>query len=96
MAQIPQNDWSSDTILARRENYYAQSQRSFMPYETPLIFRRGQGQYLWDELDNKYTDLLGMNADAAREARRQEWVLSSETLPASDWRTSARISPADW
>ena len=61
MTEIPQTDWNTETILARREQYYAQSQRSFMPYETPLIFRRGQGQYLWDETGEKYTDLLGMN-----------------------------------
>jgi len=61
MMQIPEIDWATDAILARREKYYAQSQRSFMPYETPLIFKRGQGQYLWDEQDTKYTDLLGMN-----------------------------------
>ncbi len=61
MTHVPQTDWSTDAILARREAYYAQSQRSFMPYEIPLIFKRGEGQYLWDERDNKYTDLLGMN-----------------------------------
>jgi alanine-glyoxylate transaminase/(R)-3-amino-2-methylpropionate-pyruvate transaminase len=54
-------DWSTDAIVERRERYYAASQRAFMPYETPLIFRRGKGQYLWDEHDNKYVDLLAMN-----------------------------------
>ncbi len=54
-------DWTTETILQRRETYYAQSQRSFMPYKTPLIFRRGEHQYLWDEDGTKYTDLLGMN-----------------------------------
>ena len=54
-------DWSTDAILERRETYYAASQRSFMPYETPLIFKKGSGQYLYDEQGNKYTDLLGMN-----------------------------------
>lgn len=56
-----ETDWTTEPILARRERYYAASQLSFMPYETPLIFRRGQGQYLWDEEGRKYTDLLGMN-----------------------------------
>ena len=32
-----------------------------MPYEKPLILQRGKGQYLWDELDNRLIDLLGMN-----------------------------------
>ncbi|MEM7196418.1 MAG: aspartate aminotransferase family protein, partial [Pseudomonadota bacterium] len=41
--------------------FYSASQRKFVPYDTPLIFQRGEGQYLWDEKGNKYTDLLGMN-----------------------------------
>lgn len=54
-------DWSTDGIVARRAQYFAASQRKFVPYETPLIFQRGSGQYLWDEAGKKYTDLLGMN-----------------------------------
>jgi alanine-glyoxylate transaminase/(R)-3-amino-2-methylpropionate-pyruvate transaminase len=54
-------DWSAEGIIARREKYYAASQRAFMPYKTPLIFSRGEGQYLWDEKDRQYLDLLGMN-----------------------------------
>jgi alanine-glyoxylate transaminase / (R)-3-amino-2-methylpropionate-pyruvate transaminase len=54
-------DWSTDAIVARRDRYYAASQRAFVPYRTPLIFSRGEGQYLWDETGRKYIDLLGMN-----------------------------------
>ena len=54
-------DWTTDGIVARRDKFYAASQRKFVPYETPLIFRRGKGQYLWDETGKKYIDLLGMN-----------------------------------
>jgi len=54
-------DWTTDGIVARRERYYAASQRKFVPYATPLIFQRGRMQYLWDEHDQRYTDLLGMN-----------------------------------
>jgi len=53
--------WEADAIVARRERYYAASQRRFVPYETPLIFRRGAGQYLWDEGGKRYIDLLAMN-----------------------------------
>ena len=56
-----ETDWSSEGIIARRNTYYAATQRKFMPYETPLIFKRGEGQYLWDETGKKYIDLLGMN-----------------------------------
>jgi alanine-glyoxylate transaminase/(R)-3-amino-2-methylpropionate-pyruvate transaminase len=54
-------DWSSNAIIDRREKFYAASQRAFVPYRTPMIFKRGQGQYLWDEHGKKYLDLLGMN-----------------------------------
>jgi len=54
-------DWSTEAIIKRRETYYAASQRAFVPYRTPLIFRRGERQYLWDETGKKYIDLLGMN-----------------------------------
>lgn len=54
-------DWSTEGIVARRERFYAASQRAFVPYESPLIFKRGQGHYLWDEQDNRYIDLLAMN-----------------------------------
>ncbi len=56
-----ETDWSTAAIVARRDRYYAASQRAFVPYEEPLIFQRGQGQYLWDERGKKYLDLLGMN-----------------------------------
>jgi alanine-glyoxylate transaminase/(R)-3-amino-2-methylpropionate-pyruvate transaminase len=54
-------DWSTEGVAARRDRYYAASQRAFVPYATPQIFKRGQGQYLWDENGRRYTDLLGMN-----------------------------------
>ncbi len=54
-------DWSSNAIIARRERYYAASQRAFVPYRTPLIVKKGAGQYLWDEQGRRYLDLLGMN-----------------------------------
>jgi alanine-glyoxylate transaminase/(R)-3-amino-2-methylpropionate-pyruvate transaminase len=54
-------DWSKPAILARRDHFYAASQKSFMPYREPLVFSRGRGQYLWDESGRKYIDLLGMN-----------------------------------
>ena len=54
-------DWSTEAIVARRDTYFAASQRAFVPYRTPLIFARGDRQYLWDEKGRKYLDLLGMN-----------------------------------
>jgi alanine-glyoxylate transaminase / (R)-3-amino-2-methylpropionate-pyruvate transaminase len=56
-----ETDWSTDAIVSRRDTFYAASQRAFVPYRTPLIFSRGERQYLWDEKGRKYVDLLGMN-----------------------------------
>jgi len=54
-------DWNTDAIVARRNTYYAASQRAFVPYQQPLIFREGQDNYLWDEKGNKYLDCLSQN-----------------------------------
>ncbi len=54
-------DWDTDAIVGRREKYFAASQRAFVPYRTPLIFKRGQDQYLWDEQGNQYLDCLSQN-----------------------------------
>lgn len=54
-------DWNLDETAARRDRYYAASQRKFVPSREPMVFRKGQGQYLWDEKGQKYTDLLAMN-----------------------------------
>jgi alanine-glyoxylate transaminase/(R)-3-amino-2-methylpropionate-pyruvate transaminase len=54
-------DWSTDAIVERRNTYYAASQRAFVPYQQPLIFSKGQDNYLWDEKGNKYLDCLSQN-----------------------------------
>lgn len=54
-------DWSTEAIVTRRDRFYSASQRKFVPYKEPLIIKRGKGQYVWDEKDRRYIDLLGMN-----------------------------------
>jgi len=54
-------DWSLEATACRRDTFYAASLRKFVPFEKPMIFRKGFMQYLWDEQGRKYTDLLGMN-----------------------------------
>lgn len=54
-------DWNYENTAARRDQFYAASQSKFVPFKDPIVFRRGQGQYLWDTEGKKYTDLLGMN-----------------------------------
>ncbi len=54
-------DWDTDAIVKRRNDYYAASQRAFVPYQTPLIFSHGQDNYLWDEKGRQYLDCLSQN-----------------------------------
>ncbi|MCG7521389.1 aspartate aminotransferase family protein [Ruegeria sp. Ofav3-42] len=56
-----QTDWTLNETAARRDNYYAASQRKFIPFKDPMVFKKGSMQYLWDVEGRKYTDLLGMN-----------------------------------
>jgi len=59
--QLLYTDWSIEGTAARRDQYYAASQRKFVPFQEPIVFRKGSGQYLWDNDGRKYIDLLGMN-----------------------------------
>ena len=61
MSEIPPTDWSLEGTARRRDTYYAASQAKFVPFAEPIVFQKGQGQYLWDNAGRKYTDLLGMN-----------------------------------
>jgi len=54
-------EWTAEATSRRRNTYYAASQRKFVPFKDPLVFRKGAMQYLWDVDGKKYTDLLGMN-----------------------------------
>ena len=54
-------DWDFQRTADRRDQYYAASLTRFTPFKQPIVFRKGQGQYLWDTDGHKYTDMLGMN-----------------------------------
>jgi alanine-glyoxylate transaminase/(R)-3-amino-2-methylpropionate-pyruvate transaminase len=54
-------DWTLNETADRRDTYYAASQRKFIPFKDPMVFKKGSMQYLWDVEGRKYTDLLGMN-----------------------------------
>jgi len=54
-------DWSTEGTALRRDRHYAATLRKFVPFREPIVFRRGEMQYLWDAEGNRYTDLLGMN-----------------------------------
>jgi alanine-glyoxylate transaminase / (R)-3-amino-2-methylpropionate-pyruvate transaminase len=56
-----ETDWSTEATAARRDRYYAASQRKFVPFKDPIVFKRGAMQYLWDADGRKYIDMLAMN-----------------------------------
>lgn len=56
-----QTDWTLNETAQRRDAFYAASQRKFVPFKDPMVFRKGSMQYLWDVEGRKYIDLLGMN-----------------------------------
>lgn len=56
-----ETDWSRDAIVSRRDRFYSASQRAFVPYKTPVVLKRGSGQYLWDDGERQYLDCLAQN-----------------------------------
>ncbi len=54
-------EWTVEATARRRNQFYAASQRKFVPFKDPMVFRKGSMQYLWDVEGKKYTDLLAMN-----------------------------------
>ena len=54
-------DWTLQGTAARRDKYFAASLTRFTPFRDPIVFCKGEGQYLWDTEGTKYIDLLGMN-----------------------------------
>ncbi len=58
---LAETDWSLAGMARRRDQYFSPGLKKFVPFAEPISFRRGRGQYLWDEAGNKYIDLLGMN-----------------------------------
>ncbi len=54
-------DWDYDSTAARRERFLSPSLKTFTTFETPLLLKRGQGQYLWDHRGKRYLDCLAQN-----------------------------------
>jgi alanine-glyoxylate transaminase / (R)-3-amino-2-methylpropionate-pyruvate transaminase len=54
-------DWSYENTAARRSKFLSPSLRTFTAFETPILLKRGQMQYVWDERGKKYLDCLAQN-----------------------------------
>jgi alanine-glyoxylate transaminase / (R)-3-amino-2-methylpropionate-pyruvate transaminase len=75
-----ETDWSYDNTAKRRAKFLSPSLRTFTAFEKPIILKRGQMQYVWDESGKKYLDCLAQNLCISvghnhplviREAKRQ-------------------------
>ena len=44
-----------------RSKFLAPSLKTFQAYDKPLILTKGKMQYMWDNNNKKYIDLLGQN-----------------------------------
>ena len=54
-------DWETQAVVGRRERFLAPSLRTFAAYDEPIVWRRGSGQYLWDNQGRRYLDCMAQN-----------------------------------
>ena len=56
-----ETDWSYQATLDRRHKYMSPSLGTFTAYSKPVILKRGEMQYVYDEKNKKYLDCLAQN-----------------------------------
>jgi len=56
-----ETDWSYESVAKRRQQFLTPSLRTFTAFEKPIVLKRGQMQYVWDETGKKYLDCLAQN-----------------------------------
>src|ERR1035437_4628966 len=56
-----ETDWSYDGVAKRRQQFLSPSLRTFTAFEKPIVLKRGEMQYVWDESGKKYLDCLAQN-----------------------------------
>ena len=54
-------DWDTAAITDRRQRFLAPALGSFVAYDTPVVWQRGSGQYLWDNQGRRYLDAMAQN-----------------------------------
>jgi alanine-glyoxylate transaminase/(R)-3-amino-2-methylpropionate-pyruvate transaminase len=54
-------DWDKAAIAARRQRYLAPALGTFVAYDDPVVWRRGSGQYVWDEQGRRFLDCMAQN-----------------------------------
>lgn len=75
-----ETDWDYEVTLGRRHQFMSPSLRTFVAFQKPIVLKKGEMQYVWDEKGKKYLDCLAQNLSISvghchplvnREVRRQ-------------------------
>ena len=53
-----ETNWNYEATLDRRHQFMSPSLRTFVAFQKPVILKRGEMQYVWDEKGKKYLDCL--------------------------------------
>jgi alanine-glyoxylate transaminase/(R)-3-amino-2-methylpropionate-pyruvate transaminase len=54
-------DWDTAAIAGRRRRFLAPALGTFIAYDDPVVWRRGRGQYVWDNEGTRYLDCMAQN-----------------------------------
>jgi alanine-glyoxylate transaminase/(R)-3-amino-2-methylpropionate-pyruvate transaminase len=54
-------DWDTDAVAERRRRYLSPALATFVAYDEPIVWRRGEGQYVWDNEGRTYLDCMAQN-----------------------------------
>lgn len=73
---LPPLEWDYDTALHDRETYLTPVLRTFQATTKPILFKSGQGQYLFDVYGKKYLDTVAMN-QAISAGYRSPYVMAA-------------------
>lgn len=54
-------DWDTDAVVERRDRFLSPVLGTFVGYDEPVVWQRGEGQYLWDNHGERFLDCMAQN-----------------------------------
>ncbi len=54
-------DWDTEAVAERRRRFLSPALGTFLTYDQPVVWRRGEGQYLWDNHGRRFLDCMAQN-----------------------------------
>jgi alanine-glyoxylate transaminase/(R)-3-amino-2-methylpropionate-pyruvate transaminase len=54
-------DWDTDAVAERRRRFLSPSLATFVAYDQPVVWQRGEGQYLWNNHGGRHLDCMAQN-----------------------------------